>query len=262
MSRSVPQATVTLDVAAGVGVLTLDNPPVGALSRATVDALADLLSQVAEADVGVLVVRSAVTGAFGAGADLKLLDGIDAEGFGDYLDAVRGCVDRLAALPLVSIAAIDGIALGGGLELALACTFRVAGPGARIGLPEIKLGMLPGAGGTTRLTHLVGRDRALELLLSGRTIGAAEALALGVVSRAVAGSAADEATAWAAELARAPRTAVAAILACVEATMPIAELPGAEVENDQARRLFATDEAQDAICAFVEVRRAAGKTES
>jgi enoyl-CoA hydratase len=252
---------VTLDVAAGVGVLTLDNPPVGALSRALLDELAGRLSRVAEADIGVLVVRSAVAGAFGAGADLKLLDGLDAEGFGDYLDAVRGCVDRLAALPLVSIAAIDGIALGGGLELALACTFRVAGPEARIGLPEIKLGMLPGAGGTTRLTHLIGRDRALELLLSGRTIGAAEALGLGVVSRA-AGSAADEATAWAAELARAPRTAVAAILACVEAAMPIAEPPGAAVENDQARRLFATDEAQDAIRAFVEVRRAAGKTES
>jgi enoyl-CoA hydratase/carnithine racemase len=262
VSRSVPQATVTLDVADGVGVLTLDNPPVGALSRATIDELGGLLAQVAGSGVGVLVVCSAVARAFGAGADLKLLDGIDAEGYGDYLDAVRGCVDRLAGLPLVSIAAIDGIALGGGLELALACTFRVGGPDARIGLPEIKLAMLPGAGGTTRLTRLVGRDRALELLLSGRTIDAAEALRLGVVSRVAATSAADDATAWAAELARAPRTAVAAILACVEAAMPMAEPPGAEVEDAQARRLFATDEAQDAIRAFVEARRGAARSES
>jgi enoyl-CoA hydratase/carnithine racemase len=238
--------------------MTLDNPPVGAFSADLLVELQEQLHQVAEAEVNALVVRSTVTSAFGAGADLKLLDGLDAVGYANYLDSVRACVNALAALPIVTIAAIDGVALGAGLELALACTFRVAGPAARLGLPEIKLAMLPGGGGTTRLTALVGRERALELLLSGRIIDADEALRLGVVSRASAGPAEAEALAWAEAFTDTQRRAVAAIIRCVESASPYASPPGAATEDAEARQLFATEQAQHAIAAFVEERRRRG----
>jgi hypothetical protein len=120
-----------------------------------------------------VVVRSEVPGFFAAGADLKLLAATDASGFADYLDGLRGVLERIATLPQLSVAAIDGFALGGGLELAMACTVRVATPRSRLGVPEIKLGLLPGAAGTQRLPRLVGRGAALDLLLTGpRSSGA------------------------------------------------------------------------------------------
>ena len=92
----------------------------------------------------VIVVASAIDGFFAAGADIKHMSSVDAASFREYGDALRGVLERLAALPLVSVAAIDGLALGGGLELAMACTLRVAAAGARLGLPEVKLGLIPG----------------------------------------------------------------------------------------------------------------------
>ena len=119
------------------------------------------------------------------------MSSVDAASFGAYGDALRGAVERLAAHPAVSVAAIDGLALGGGLELAMACSLRVAGSSARLGLPEVKLGLIPGAGGTQRLPHLVGRGRALDIMLTGREVDAEEALRIGLVDRLVpAGTAA------------------------------------------------------------------------
>jgi enoyl-CoA hydratase/carnithine racemase len=242
-----------------VAVITLSNPPVGALSTALVQQLDDLLRLLSESDPsrapGAVVVTSAVPGFFGCGADLKLLANLEAGEFAAYLASVRAPLERLRALPLVSIAALDGLALGGGLELALACTFRVASTDTvRVGLPEIKLGLLPGAGGTQRLTRLIGRDAALDLMLSGRQISAEEACACGVVSRAVPGRAEEEALRWAAELAELPSTAVAAILRCVDAALELSTPDGMSYEADAIAELFATPEAQEAISEFVAVR--------
>jgi enoyl-CoA hydratase len=245
----------TLEITNDIGLVTLDNPPVGALSRALIQATRQALDAAVNGGARAVVVRSATPGFFGAGADLKLLASLDRATYRTYLSDVRACADQLAALPLVSIAAIDGLALGGGLELAIACTFRVAGPGARLGLPEIRLAMLPGSGGTQRLTHLVGRDAALDLVLSGRQIEPEEALKLGVVSRLSAGPADVDAIEWAGSFSRNAPVAIQAILRCIDAAVPYARPAGAATEERESRALFDTDEAHDAIRAFVEWRR-------
>jgi enoyl-CoA hydratase/carnithine racemase len=168
-----------------ITVVTLTNPPVGALSAALIAELAEAIVALAHGSTKALVVRSGVSGYFGAGADLQLLRGASPSDFADYVKAVRRAIASVADLPCVTVAAIDGVALGGGLELALACDLRFAGSRARLGLPEVKLGLLPGAGGTQRLANVIGRSAAVELMLSGRQMGAEEALQLGLVNRVV-----------------------------------------------------------------------------
>ena len=166
-----------------IGLISLSSPPAGALTHELIADLNGVLDELGSAPVNVVVVYSTVSGAFGVGADLKLMESFTRATFVEYLTEVRRAIDRIAELPAITIAAIDGWALGGGLELALACNFRVCSSSSQLGLPEIRLGLLPGAGGTQRLTRLVGRDAALDLLLSGRRFDAAEAKSLGVVSR-------------------------------------------------------------------------------
>src|SRR5690606_27825403 len=132
--------------------------------------------------------------------DIKHLSSIDAETFTAYGDRMREVNDRLAAAPYLSIAAVDGVALGGGLELAMACTLRVAGPHGRFGLPGVKLGLIPGAGGTQRLPRLVGRGRALDIMLTARQVDAGEAFRIGLVDRLTEGDVLDAALEFAREL--------------------------------------------------------------
>jgi enoyl-CoA hydratase len=252
--QTVGAGTVRLDVDGDVAVLTLANGAVNAISAELAADLGEAASRVAGMDVGALVVRSAVQGYFAVGADLKLFATLDEASFVTYLGALRRGFGGIAALPIPSIAAIDGTAVGGGLELALACTFRVARSGVRLGLPEVLLGMLPGAGGTQRLTRLIGPARALELLITGRQIDAEEAQVLGVVTR-VTDSAEETARAWAAELAGGARDAIAGIVACVNAAVQLPIEEGLAFEERAARRLFETPDAQEGIRAFLEKRR-------
>ena len=143
---------------------------------------------------------------------------------------------------------------GAGWKLAMACTLRVVGDGARLGLPEVKLGLLPGAGGTQRLPRLVGSARALDLLLTGRTVGAAEALATGLADRA-GGPAADAgAHELAADLAARSRPAISEIRRCVDAAAETELTAGMEVERDALRNLFDKPDAREGIAAFLEKR--------
>lgn len=166
-------------------------------------------------------------------------------------------LERIAALPQLSIAAIDGFALGGGLELSMACTIRVATPRSKLGVPEIKLGLLPGAAGTQRLPRLVGRGAALDLLLTGRSADGGEAARLGLVDHLVADGEADAA---AAELARhlgsGPFEALAAIVRCVDAAHDLPFAEGMAVEQDEIVRLFGTADAREGVRAFLEKRPA------
>jgi enoyl-CoA hydratase len=155
----------------------------------------------------------------------------------------------LHALDAVTIAAIDGLALGGGFELALTCDLRFLGPSAAVGLPEIKLGLLPGATGTQRLTHLVGPARAEEMMLTGRTVRVEEAVAYAIGIPA-ATTAAAEAVEWASRNLGGDNVAAAAIRRCVEA----AHTPGVDgmaVEFDEVAALFASELAQQRIAAFI-----------
>ncbi|MPY93867.1 MAG: enoyl-CoA hydratase [Acidimicrobiia bacterium] len=239
----------------GVVLVTLRRPPANALGEAMIAGLGSACDRAEAVGAGAMVVRSAVAGFFAAGADLHLLDGLDRDRFVAYLGRLRAVLDRIAAAPWVSVAAIEGHALGGGLEVAMACTLRVASDRSRLGVPEVKLGLLPGAEGTQRLPRLVGRGPALDLLLTGRSAGGEEAYRIGLVDRLVPEGRADaEARAWAAAFAAGPRQAHAAIIRCVDAARDLPLEDGVEVERREIVALFDTADAGEGIRAFLEKR--------
>src|SRR6186997_340339 len=174
---------VTVRVDGNVAVLRIDNPPVNALDRGVREALAGALASVA-ADAGVHAVVIACAGrTFIAGADIAELDRAAwSDGIGPDMHPLLAQVEDC---PKPIVAAIHGTALGGGLELAMACHYRVAVESARLGLPEVTLGIIPGAEGTQRLPRLVGVEKALDMGLSGRPITAPDALKAGLVDRLV-----------------------------------------------------------------------------
>lgn len=242
--------------APGIVHVTMARPPANALGPSILDGLhAAIDAAGAAGDVKVMVVSSALDGFFAAGADIKHLSKIDAESFTAYGDLMRAVNDRLASAPFLSIAAVDGAALGGGLELAMACTMRVSGPAGRYGLPEVRIGLIPGAGGTQRLPRLVGRGRALDIMLTARQVPAPEALAIGLVDRLTDGDVVKEALSLAGELVGASLPAQLAVVRTVDAAfdLPIGEGFGYEAAQEQA--LFEDGEAAEGITAFVEKRR-------
>jgi enoyl-CoA hydratase len=240
----------------GVMQFILDRPPANALGSPIIDGLTLALDAADVAGAHVVVVSSAVPGFFAAGADIKHMATGDSAAFTAYGDRLRATLDRLASADRVTVAAVDGLALGGGLELAMACTLRVAGRGARLGLPEVKLGLIPGAGGTQRLPRLVGRGRALDITLTGRQVPAEEAYAMGLVDRLV-----DEGTAQAAalELARELRAvslpAQQAVIRTVDAAFDLPLADGFAVEVEQVQALFEHGEAREGMAAFLEKRQ-------
>lgn len=243
---------------AGQGVLRiiLQRPPANALGVPLIEGLNRALDEVAgDEDIKIIIVVSDVPGFFAAGADIKHMAAADAEAFAAYGQALRDTLGRLADPRWITIAVAEGLALGGGLELALACTLRVAGAQARFGLPEVRLGLIPGAGGTQRLPRLVGRGRALDIMLTGRQVPADEAFAIGLISRLTAGGqAAAEALALAAELSRLSRPAQQAVIRTVDAAQETSLADGLAYEAQQVNRLFEGGEAQEGITAFLEKR--------
>src|SRR5436190_6631320 len=165
----------------GTALLRLNRPPLNPLSIALLEAIAEHADALAHDDNVKAVVVTGNDKALAAGADVSEFTEVDAAP--RVTAAFRAAFDALGAIPRPVIAAIEGFALGGGFELALACDLRVAGEGARLGFPEIQLGIFPGAGGTQRLSRLVGPARAKDLIWSGRHVKADEAAALGLVDR-------------------------------------------------------------------------------
>jgi enoyl-CoA hydratase len=253
---SQPKDVVTWQPAApGIWSITMASPPANALSVPLLDGLhAALDAAQAAGGVKVVVVSSAVDGFFAAGADIKHLAAIGAASFTTYGDQMRAVNDRLAAAPFLSVAAVDGLALGGGLELAMAATMRVSGPRARYGLPEVKLGLIPGAGGTQRLPRLVGRGRALDIMLTARQVPAAEALAIGLVDRLAGSDVAEAALALAGELAAVSLPAQRAAVAAVDAALDLPLDAGLGFEAARVQALFEHGEAAEGIVAFIERR--------
>lgn len=257
MSSDVPTEVVTWRTESpGVVVVTLERPPANALGEPILDGLhAAIEAAAAEGGVKVMVIASALDGFFAAGADIKHMSTIDAASFTAYGDKMRAVNDRLAAAPWISIAAVDGLALGGGLELALACTLRVGGPHARFGLPEVKLGLIPGAGGTQRLPRLVGRGRALDIMLTARQVEPDEAYAIGLVDRVADGDVVKTALELAAEIVTASLPALLAVVRTVDAAGDLRLTDGMRFEAEQEQGLFEHGEAAEGISAFVAKRR-------
>lgn len=242
-------------VSDGIVVVTLARPPANALGLPILEGMHRAIDAAESAgDVKVLIVASGLDGFFAAGADIKHMSTIDAASFTAYGDKMRAVNDRLAAAPWISIAAVDGLALGGGLELALACTMRVSSQRGRFGLPEVKLGLIPGAGGTQRLPRLVGRGRAIDIMLTARQVQADEALAIGLVDRVATGDVVKQALELAAELVTASLPAQLAVVRAVDAACDLLLAEGMAFEVAQEQGLFEHGEAAEGISAFIAKR--------
>lgn len=236
-------------------VVRLDRPPANALGTPIIEGLDAALDAFDASDARVLVVASALPGFFVAGADIKQMVGGSGEEFAAYGKALRGPLERIATHERPSIAVLEGLALGGGLELALAATLRIGAEGARLGLPESKIGLIPGAGGTQRLPRLVGRGRALDIMLRAREVPAEEAYRIGLLDAVVPeGAVLESALSWADELAARSPSALTAILRCVDDAddLPLAE--GLAAEAQRVNALFDGPEAREGLTAFVEKR--------
>jgi len=238
-------------------VVTLDRQQaLNALSSDVLRELAQAFDQVAGGDARALIVTGAGAKAFCAGADIKGLTGRS-------LSAQRGdaafgqsVLAKLDTLPMPSIAAINGYAFGGGLELALACTFRIAVSTAKMGLPEIKLGLIPGYGGTQRLPRAVGEARALEMILSGRTVDAEEALRIGLVHRIIAGDPIEAAVSYAREFSAFGLPALRLARDAVKRALEVPLHEGLKIEADLNTLAFQTEDAVEGMNAFMEKRKA------
>jgi enoyl-CoA hydratase/carnithine racemase len=246
---------VHLEVDDGVAIVRMQQPPANQIDLAMGLALQDMIRDVGERrDVGALVITGGPK-IFAAGADIKAMASWGPGDVKPSVDALGDACDLVAASPKISIAAINGYALGGGLELALACDFRYVADDATVGLPEITLGVIPGAGGTQRLTALAGPSVAASLIFTGRRVGPEEAVGMGLADRILApGDVLDAAVADARGFARGPRTALAAAKAAIRAA---AVTPGPEAIREERHlflQLFGTADQREGMRAFLEKR--------
>ncbi|MFI0903520.1 enoyl-CoA hydratase/isomerase family protein [Streptomyces sioyaensis] len=245
--------TVNLEVADGVGTIRLDRPPMNALDIATQDRLRELAEEVTRRDDVRAVVVWGGEKVFAAGADIKEMQVMDHAAMVVRSKALQDAFTAVARIPKPVVAAITGYALGGGCELALCADFRIAADNAKLGQPEILLGLIPGAGGTQRLARLVGPSKAKDLIFTGRQVKADEALALGLVDRVVpAAEVHAQAHAWAARLASGPALALRAAKECVDAGLETDIDTGLTVERTWFAGLFATEDREIGMRSFVE----------
>lgn len=258
MKAAVPSDVVTFTVTSSrVCVVELVNPPVNALAPAVLQGLELALDEAEARDARALVLSSGVTRFFAAGADIKTMAYAEREQFVVYGEALRATVDRLAGFDRPTIAAVEGFALGGGTEIALACTLRVAGRDARFSLPEVKLGLIPSAGATQRLPRLVGRGTALTMMLTGEPVGAEEAHRIGLVDRLVdAGSAQADAVALAEQMAGQSMPVLRDLIELVDASFETPMAEGLAMEVEHVLALFDGPDAREGMQAFLEKRPA------
>jgi enoyl-CoA hydratase len=239
-----------------LALVTLDRPEV--LNALNFELLRDLgaaLGQVVSSDARVLLITGAGGRAFCAGADIKELMGRSLRATREGTTFGQAILAKLDALPIPSIALINGYAFGGGLELALACTFRIAASTAKLGLPEIKLGLIPGYGGTQRLPRLIGEARALEIILTGRTVPAEEAERIGLVNRLVDGDLIEAGKSFAREMTGYSLPALGLARDAVHRGLATSLREGLEIEADLNTLAFQTADATEGMTAFLEKRK-------
>ena len=238
-----------------VALVTLDNPPLNLLSSAVKRALGDTFEQLGADDrVRAVVLTGAGNRVFSAGSDIREFP--DDEERGRAMSRLEHDVyDRIDRFPRPVLAALDGPAYGGGLELAMACDARIVADDVGLGLPEVKLGVFPSGGGTQRLPRLIGEGRAKLLMFLGQTVSAAEAEQLGLVERVVRpGQALRTALELAGEIAEHPAAAVRAINEAVDVGLAEGRAAGFRREEDLIARVFLSADAREGVAAFLEKR--------
>ena len=237
-------------------LITLNRPDaLNALSFSLIGDLGRALDEVAASDARALLITGAGAKAFCAGADIKELTGRSLVAQKEGAEMGQAVFAKLDKLPIPSVAIINGYAFGGGLELALACTFRIATKNAKMGLPEIKLGLIPGYGGTQRLPRTIGEARALEMIMTGRTVDADEAARIGLVNRLIEGDAVAQGIAYAREFSGYSLPVLGFAREAVKRALdnPVAE--GLRVEANLSTLAFQTQDAAEGMDAFAAKRK-------
>jgi len=244
---------VRLEVENGVGTLRLDRPKMNALNVQVQEEIRAAATEAAERDDVKAVVVYGGERVFAAGADIKEMADMSYTDMVKRSGGLQSAFTSVAKIPKPVVAAITGYALGGGCELALCADVRFAADNAVLGQPEILLGIIPGAGGTQRLTRLVGPSRAKELIFSGRFVKADEALAIGLVDRVLpADQVYAEAVAWAAQFSGAATYAVRAAKEAIDRGLEVDLETGLEIERQQFAALFATEDRTIGMQSFME----------
>jgi enoyl-CoA hydratase/carnithine racemase len=249
---------VRLEKQDSVGHIVLDRPPANTYDKAFLDELDAAVEEARRDDaVKAILVRSANEKFFSAGADISVFakGGLDEQNA--FVVCANEAMGKFESTPKVVVAAINGHCLGGGLEIALCCDFRIAAEGSyRIGLPEVTLGLLPGTGGTQRLPRLIGRQKALDLMLRGTAMPPQDALAAGIVDEVVpAAQLLDKALERAKVYAAGPTFAIGRIKRAAVQGFGMTLAEGLKLERQLLIELFKSEDAKEGVTAFVEKRK-------
>ena len=262
LESSLPDCPVTIANHAAVRVVTVNRPDkLNALNGATLDALREAFDAAASDDsVRCVVLTGAGPKAFVAGADISEMNTLSPVQGRDFSQRGQRLMRTIERMPKPVIAMVNGFALGGGLELAMCCHLRIAGDNAKVGQPEINLGLVPGFGGTQRLLRLAGRAATLELCLVGAPVDAQRARELGIVNRVVAAAELEaETMKLAAQLADSAPLALRGIIDCVNVGGECGIEEGLEYETAQFGLMFSTEDMREGTGAFLERRKPAFK---
>jgi enoyl-CoA hydratase len=250
--------TLILEKQGPIALIKMNRPPVNALNIRLYLEMYDMLCELETDDsVAAIVITGAGEKAFAAGLDVKDVANKSVAGILDFQnDVPKKCFEKLTGIAKPTIAAVFGLALGGGSEVALCCDLRIASSDATFGLPEINLGIMPGSGATQRLPRLVGTSKAKELMFTGDTIGAEEAYRIGLVNKVVPREKLmEEAMALANKLAAKPRVALALIKQCVDNGMNMDLPSGLTLERNSFVIAYASEDGREGINAFIEKRK-------
>ena len=243
---------VTLEVSDGIGTIRLDRPPMNALNRQVQEEIrAAAREATVNSDVRAVIVYGGEK-VFAAGADIKEMAAMSVVEMTDIAAELQSALGSLSTIPKPVVAAVTGYALGGGLEVALGADRRIAGDNAKLGVPEVLLGVIPGGGGTQSLARLIGPSRAKDMVFTGRFVGAEEALRIGLVDEVVAPDEVyNAARAWAGQFTTGASRALAAAKASIDQGLDVDLTNGLRVEAQQFAALFATEDRTVGMESFI-----------
>ncbi len=244
----------TVEKADGTAVISINMPPANTYNFDLMKELDAIIEDVRlDTDINVIILTGSEK-IFSAGADISMLKQSDPRFKAMFCLHCQETLMELERTPKIVIAAINGHCVGGGLEIAMACDLRFMRAGGKIGLPEVTLGVLPGTGGTQRMPRLIGKARALDLMITGRTISPEEAKDIGLINDVCEGDAVEFAKEYAAKLNAGATQAVGLIKVAVQQGAEMALNNGLALERELQNRLFATNDAQEGLLAFIEKR--------
>jgi enoyl-CoA hydratase/carnithine racemase len=254
---------IRLEVEDRIALLTIDHPPVNSFNKEVVTELGEAIDEVmANDEVKAVVITGGGTNAFVAGADIPEIKALlenPEDNYGEareFIERGQGVHLKIETSTKPVIAAINGFCLGGGLELAMACHMRICSDRARLGQPEVNLGLIPGWGGTQRLARIVGKGKALEMILTGDMITAQEAYRVGLVNKVVpAGAILKEARGLARKIVTKSKFPIAATLRAVTEGLKTTVEEGLEIEKEQFVGLAETEDIREGVNAFLEKRQ-------